>query len=248
MYGLLGSYFLPFIPSWTEYCSGITLHLLASPCFLFSMIVSLLTTDPTILFRRACYTFTSLFTSYYPVGLQVDVLAMLTHFFINLFLKASLAHFPHLYLFWACWPTFLTCQPIFTNLFLGLPQPICSFFTSFTLMRFLLNSLSFLGPITTSFPLITFRAYWPLSQPIGFTNSFPRLPRSIYFLFTSYYSHGLTTSFLGLPRPIYFFFISFYSCKLASHQSSYFSPLGLFPYFFIIFSILPSLLLGFFCC
>ena len=63
------------------------------------MIVDLLTTNPTILLHRACYSFTSLFTSYYPVGLEVDVLAVLTHIFINLFLRASLAHFPHLYLF-----------------------------------------------------------------------------------------------------------------------------------------------------
>ena len=135
----------------------------------------------------------------------------------------------------------------FTNLFLGLPQPICSFFTSFTHMGFLLNSLGFLGSITSSLPLITFRPYWPLSQPIGFTNSFPGLPWSIYFLFTSYYFHGFTTSFIGLPRSIYFFFTSFYSCGLIGHQSCYFSPLGLFPYFFTVFSILPSLLLGFFC-
>jgi len=66
-------------------------------------------------------------------------------------------------------------------------------------MWFLLNSLSFLGPIITSLPLSTFRAYWSLSQPIGFTNSFLGLPRPIYFLFTSYFSHGVATSILGLP-------------------------------------------------
>ena len=115
-------------------------------------------------------------------------------------------------------------------------------------MGFLLNSLGFFGPITTSLPLITFWAYWPLSQTIEFTNSFPRLPQPIYFLFTSYYSHRLIISFFRLPRPIYFFFTSFYFCGLAGHQSCYFSPLGLFPYFFTVFSFLPYLLLDFFYC
>ena len=135
----------------------------------------------------------------------------------------------------------------FTTSSLRLPRPIYSFFTSFTLMGFLLDSLGFLGPITTNLPVITFQAYWPLSQPNEFTNSFSRLPGPIHFLFTSYYFHGFTTSFIGLPRSIYFFFTSFYSCGLIGHQSCYFSPLGLFPYFFTVFSILPSLLLGFFC-
>ena len=36
----------------------------------------------------------------------------------------------------------------------------------------LLNLLGLLGPIIISLPLITFRAYWPLCQPHGFTNSF----------------------------------------------------------------------------
>ena len=52
-------------------------------------------------------------------------------------------------------------------------------------MGFLLDSFGFLGPITTSLSLIIFRAYWPLSQPNEFTNSFFELPRPIYFLFTS---------------------------------------------------------------
>ena len=58
-----------------------------------------------------------------------------------------------------------------------------------------------LGPITTSLPLITFRAYWLLSQPVEFTNSFLRLPWLIYFFFTSYCSHGFTISLLGFPWP-----------------------------------------------
>ena len=94
-------------------------------------------------------------------------------------------------------------------------------------MDFLLNHLVFLGPITTSLPLITFRAYWPLSQPNEFTNSFLELPRPIYFLITSYCSHGFTTSFIGLPCPIYFLFTSFYSCGLASCQSYHSDLLGM---------------------
>ena len=90
------------------------------------------------------------------------------------------------------------CVNPFHYSFLGLTRPIYFFFTSFTPMGFLLDPLGFLGPITTSLPLIYFQAYWPLSQPNKFTNSFPGLPRPIYFLFTSYYSYGLTTSFLGL--------------------------------------------------
>ena len=50
-------------------------------------------------------------------------------------------------------------------------------------MGFLLNLLGFLDPITTSLPLITFQACWPLSQPNEFSDSFPKLPRPIYFLF-----------------------------------------------------------------
>ena len=68
-------------------------------------------------------------------------------------------------------------------------------------MGFLLNPLGFLDPITTSLPLIAFRAYWPLSQPNEFTNSFPELPWPIYSLFTSYCSHGFTTSFIGFLGP-----------------------------------------------
>jgi len=134
----------------------------------------------------------------------------------------------------------------FTTSFLKLPRPIYFFSTSFTPMGFLLDSLGFLESITTSLPLVTIRAYWPLSQPIEFTNSFPGLPQPIYFLFTSYYSHRLTTSFIRLPQPIFFFFSFFFFCGLVRHQSCHFSLLGLFSYSFIIFSFSPSLLLGFF--
>ena len=52
------------------------------------------------------------------------------------------------------WTTFLLCQPIS---FLGLLEPIYFFFTSFTFHGLFLNPLGFLGPTTTSLPLIIFR-------------------------------------------------------------------------------------------
>ena len=174
------------------------------------MTVGLLATDPTISLHRACYNFNSFFISCYPIGLWADTPAVPTHFFINLLLRASLAHFPHLYLFWALLPNIPAMPTHFTTSFLEIPRPIYSFFTSFTPMGFLLNSLGFLSPIITSLPLITFRAYWPLRQSNEFTNSFSRLPQPIHFLFTSYYSHGLTTSFIGLPQPIFSFFTFFF--------------------------------------
>ena len=134
---------------------------------------------------------------------------MLAHFFINLLLRASLAHFPHLYLFWALLANIFVVLVYFTTSFLGLPRAIYFFFISFTPMGFLLVSLGFLGLITTSLHFVTIWAYWLLSQPIDFTNSFPKLPWAIYFLFTFYYSYGLTTSFFGLSWPIYLFFTFF---------------------------------------
>ena len=104
------------------------------------------------------------------------------------------------------------------------------------LLGFLLNLLGFLDPITTSLPLIAFRACWPLNQPNEFSNSFPKLPRPIYFLFTFYCSYGLITSFLGLPWPIYFLFTSYYSSELAGHHSCHSSLLGLLYYFLFLLS------------
>ena len=102
-------------------------------------------------------------------------------------------------------------------------------------MGFLLNPLGFLRPITTSLLLITYWVYWPLSQLNEFPNSFPGLPKPVYFLFTSYYYHGLTTLFIELPQPVYSLFTSFYSCRSAGHRSCHFSLLGLLPYSFTIF-------------
>jgi len=64
------------------------------------MTVGLLATNPALSLHHVCYNFTSLFISYYAMGLRVDVPVVPAHFFINLLLRVSLVHFPHLYLFW----------------------------------------------------------------------------------------------------------------------------------------------------
>ena len=193
--------------------------------FSFFVSVGLLAIEPAISLHRTCYNFISPFISCYLMGLQADAPTMPAHFFIHLLLRTSLTHFSHLYTFWALLANILVVPAHFTTSFLGLPQPVYFFFTSFTPMGFLLDSWSFLGPITIYLSLVTFWAYWPLSRPIEFTNLF-----------------------LGLPRPIYFFFTSFCSCGPASYQSCNFSLLGLFPYSLTVFPSLPSLLLGFFYC
>ena len=166
---------------------------LSSPCFIFLVSVGLLAINLAISLYRTCYSFTSLFIICYLVGLWADAPTVPAHFFINFLLRASLACFPHLYLFWALLANIPAVPAYFIISFLTLPWPIYFFFTSFTFMGFSLDHLGFLNPITTSLSLITFRTYWPLSQPNEFTNSFFGLPRPICFLFTSYYSHGLTT-------------------------------------------------------
>ena len=85
---------------------------LPSPCFFFLASVCLLAIDLAISLYCACYCFSSLFISCYPVGLQAYAPTVLAHFFINLLLRAFLAYFPYLYLFWALLATFLLCQPI----------------------------------------------------------------------------------------------------------------------------------------
>ena len=61
-------------------------------------------------------------------------------------------------------------SPFHSLSFLG---PFTSLLALLLPWGFFLNPLGFLDPITTSLPLITFRGYWPLSQPNEFTNSFP---------------------------------------------------------------------------
>ena len=48
MCGLLGSYSLPFTPSWTRHCLGKSLHLPTKPMFSSSISVGLLVIDPAI--------------------------------------------------------------------------------------------------------------------------------------------------------------------------------------------------------
>ena len=94
------------------------------------------------------------YISCYLVGLRANAPSVPAHFFINLLLKASLAYFPHLYLFWVLLANIPIMLAYF--IFLGLSQPIYFIFTSFTLMSFLVDPLSFLSPITTSLHFITF--------------------------------------------------------------------------------------------
>ena len=195
-FGLIFSAFHPFL-DWA--LLGAKAHIfLPSPCFPFlcpwAFGLLILPYD----FIMLAIALPLFFISCYPMGLWTDTLAVSAHFFINLLLKASLTHFSHLYLIWALLANIPAVLAHFTTSFVRLPRLIYFSFTSFTPMGFLLNSLGFLGPITTSLPLITFRAYWPSSQPIELTNSFHELPQPNYFLFTTYYSHGLTTSFIGL--------------------------------------------------
>ena len=165
------------------------------------------------------------FISLLPMGLRADAPAspLSTSFLLSGFILT----------------TFLPCQPISV---LGHPRLAhFSLWASsahllilyiFYSHGFLLNHLGFLGPTTTSLPLITFQAYWPLSQPYEFTNSYLGLP-PIYLFFTSYYSHRFTTSFLRHSRSIYFFFTSFYFCMPADN---YFYHSGLLGFTLLIFS------------
>ena len=92
-------------------------------------------------------------------------------FFINFLLKAFLAHFPHLYLFWVLLANIPVVLAYFTILFLELSWSIYLFYSQGLFDRF----FRLPRPNYYILPLITFRAYWPLSQSIEFTNSFPEL-------------------------------------------------------------------------
>ena len=128
-------------------------------------------------------------------------------------------HFPHLSFFWALFDHISAVPAHF------IPRASSAYLLLLYLFYsygFLLNLLDFLSLTTTSLPLITFQAYWLLSQPYKFTNSYLGLPNP----FTSYYSHRFTTSFLGLSRTIYFFFNSFYFCGPSDHYSYHSGLLG----------------------
>ena len=211
-----------------------------------------LATNLVISLHCVYYNFAFLFISYYPVGLRADVLAISTHFFINPLLRASLAQFPLLYLFWAYWLIFLPCQPILPLYSLGFFNPFTTSLPLFTPMGLLLNSFGFLGLFTTLLRLITFLGLLaikanPLSLPIhslGFSDPFTSFLSLIIPL-------GLLLHSLGFLGPFTTSLPLFYFRGSVGHQSCCFSLLGLFSYFFTVLppiSFLPSLLLGFFCC
>ena len=133
---LLGSYSLPFTPSWTGHYLGKSPHLPVEPMFSFSITVGLLATDSAISLHRAYYSFTSPFISCYPMGLWADVLVVPAHFFINLLLRVSLAHFLHLYLYWALLANIPAVPAHFITSFLRFPRPVYFFFTSFSQWAF----------------------------------------------------------------------------------------------------------------
>ena len=213
--------------------------------FLVSM--GLLAIDLAISLHRAYYDFASPFISCYPMGLQADSLAVPTHFFINLLLRASLAHFSRLYLFWALLANIPTVPTHFTTSFLGLSQPVYFLLTSFTFMGFLLDYLDFPCPITISLPFITFWAYWTLSRPIEFTNSFLELPHPSYFFFTSFFFFfpiGLLLHPLGFSSPFTYslsLFLFLWACWPSILP---FQPNGLISLFLHYFLLLTFSIVG----
>ena len=104
-------------------------HLPVEPMFSFSMTMGLLAINSAIPLHHACYSITFLFNSCYPVDLQADVPIVPTHFFINLLLRASLAHFSHFYLFWVLLAKIPIVLAHFTISFLGLPRLIYLFYS-----------------------------------------------------------------------------------------------------------------------
>ena len=171
-----------------------------------------LATNLVISLHCVCYNFAFLFISYYPVGLRADVLAISTHFFINPLLRASLAQFPLLYLFWAYWLIFLPCQPILPLYSLGFFNPFTTSLPLFTPMGLLLNSLGFLGLFTMFLPLITFLGLLaikasPLSLPIhflGFPDSFTSFLPLIIPMGLLFHSLGFLSPFTtSLPLFIF---------------------------------------------
>ena len=110
-------------------------------------------------------------------------------------------------------------------LFLGLPQLIYFFFTSFYSHGFTAWFLGLPRPFDYIFtPYNSYELISPYSSPIKFT-----------------------TLFLGLPWPIYFFFTSCYFHGPTGYQSYHIGPLGLLPNFFYHFAshfLLISLIVG----
>ena len=98
-FGLMFPAFHPFLVLAIPWVKAFTF--LSSPYSFFSCVCGPLGCGSCHTTSLCLYSITSLFISCYPVGLRADAPAVLAHFFINLLLRASLAHFSHLYLFWA---------------------------------------------------------------------------------------------------------------------------------------------------
>ena len=88
-----------------------------------------------------------------PMGLRADAPAMPTHFFINLLLRASLAHFSHLYLFWVLLASILAMLAHFIPRVFSAHLFILYLFYSHGLFA---KSFGFPQSNTTSLPLIYF--------------------------------------------------------------------------------------------
>ena len=151
--------FILCIPSslWTGHCWVWALSLLPGLCPLLFYVRGLAGTLAMPL-HCSCYNTTYHFTSLLPLSLRAEALAspFLTFF---LLLGFTGQH--------SCWASPL--HPLGFLAHFLLPY-------LFHFHGFLLNSLGFLGPITTPLPFITFQAYMPLCQPYEFTNSFIGIP------------------------------------------------------------------------
>ena len=89
MCGLLGSYSLPFTPSWTGRSLGKIPYLPAKLMSSFSMSMGFFVIDLAISLCCACCSFTSPFIACYPMDLRTDAPAVPAHFFFNLLLKTT---------------------------------------------------------------------------------------------------------------------------------------------------------------
>ena len=134
-----------------------------------------------------------------PIGLLAVIPTMLAHWVYYFYPWASAAHSRCLYLLlipWACWLSFLPRWPIgFIILFLGFPQRILSL---------------------------------PLIDPKGLLATIPAT-----------FTHWVYYLFPWVPRPIYIVFTSYWSHRLVGYHSCHVGLLGLLPLINLIFSPFP---------
>ena len=133
-FGLIFSAFYPFL-NWA--LLGKNSHLLAEPMFSFSVSVRLLAIDLAISLHHVCYRFTFPFISCYTWTCGLMFLPCQPISLSIFCLRLSRPTFHIFTSFGICWPTFLLCQPIS-----------------------LLHYSSFLGPFTSSLPLLLPRAFY----------------------------------------------------------------------------------------